>query len=185
MDSAKDRFGLALKEELKTKPLNKVTVSRLAEGAGLGRQSFYYHFADVYDLVTWVFERDVAEKIMSCASYDRWAEGFEQLLQYMRMHREEVNAVMRSLSHRELETFFYRQFRQMMEAVVSQLQDGLTIKEEERQLVVTHYAIAVVGHLLHWLATDMAQDPQVLTARLQTVMRGNVRQTLERFAETN
>lgn len=183
MDSAKDKLSQALKEELKTKPLSKVTVSRLTQGAGLGRQTFYYHFADVYDLVTWVFERDVAEKIMSHASYDHWAEGFEQLLQYMATHREEVNAVMRSLSHRELETFFYGQFRQMMEAVVSQLQGDLRIQEEERQLVVTHYTIVVVGHLLHWLAADMAQDPQLLANRLQTVMRGNVRQTLERFAE--
>lgn len=182
MDSAKVRLSQALKEELKTKPLSKVSVSRLAEVAEVGRQTFYYHFNDIYDLVTWVFERDVAEQVMAHATYDEWANGFQQVLEYMEANRDQANAVMQSLSHREFELFFYSQFERMMQAVVDEVQGDLDVPEEARRLVINHYTIVVVGHLLHWLSRDMNDDPALLTQRIETVMRGNVRQALERFA---
>ena len=40
----RERLGNALKEELRTTPLTKVTVRRLTEIAGVTRQAFYYHF---------------------------------------------------------------------------------------------------------------------------------------------
>ena len=43
-------LGQALKDELETTPLNRVTVRRLTQATGITRQAFYYHFADVYDL---------------------------------------------------------------------------------------------------------------------------------------
>lgn len=46
----RERLGNALKEELRTTPLTKVTVRRLTEIAGVTRQAFYYHFADVMSL---------------------------------------------------------------------------------------------------------------------------------------
>lgn len=182
LDSAKVRLGEALKAELKIKPLGKVSVSHLTQVAGVGRQTFYYHFADVHDLATWVFEREVAEQIMSHATYESWATGFRQVMEYMQQNRDQVNAVMKSLDHREFEAFFYSEFECMMEAIVSQLEGDLDVPTEARNLVIMHYTIVVVGHLLHWLALGMRDDPAVLVPQIETVMRGNVRQALQRFA---
>ena len=44
----------ALKKELLTKPLDKITINDLAEDCGISRMAFYYHFKDIYDLVEWV-----------------------------------------------------------------------------------------------------------------------------------
>ena len=43
----------ALKKELLTKPLDKITINELAEDCGISRMAFYYHFKDIYDLVEW------------------------------------------------------------------------------------------------------------------------------------
>ena len=44
----------ALKKELLTKSLDKITINELAEDCGISRMAFYYHFKDIYDLVEWV-----------------------------------------------------------------------------------------------------------------------------------
>ena len=48
----------ALKKELLTKPLDKITINELAEDCGISRMAFYYHFKDIYDLVEWVCVED-------------------------------------------------------------------------------------------------------------------------------
>ena len=49
----KQRLSRALKELLRKKPLDQIRVRELTELCGLRRQSFYYHFKDVYDLFDW------------------------------------------------------------------------------------------------------------------------------------
>ena len=56
--STKEALGNALKKMLSVKPIDKITVKDLVEECGVNRQTFYYHFDDVYDLLEWVFEED-------------------------------------------------------------------------------------------------------------------------------
>ena len=43
----------SLKELLRTKPIDKLTINDLTEHCGISRMAFYYHFKDIYDLVEW------------------------------------------------------------------------------------------------------------------------------------
>ena len=175
-------LAAALKDALVGTPLAKVTVSGLTAAAGLTRQTFYTHFTDVYDLATWVFTTDIADHIMAHASYDEWADGFVKLLAYMKEHRDQTYAVIRSLRHAELERLFYRELREMMRVIVAELGDGLNLTQTDRDFVIDHYTLTVVGHLLHWLAGDMRENPYVLVSNLEFLLHGAVRGSLERFA---
>ena len=46
-------LGAALRTLLRQRPLDQIRVRELTELCGLRRQSFYYHFKDVYDLFAW------------------------------------------------------------------------------------------------------------------------------------
>ncbi len=48
----------ALRELLKKKPLDQLRVRELTELCGLRRQSFYYHFKDVFELFAWSVRRE-------------------------------------------------------------------------------------------------------------------------------
>lgn len=181
-DSTKQALGHALVKQLEVRPLDKVTVSSLAGEIGITRQAFYYHFADAYELAIWVFETDIANHIMRHATYREWADGFTTMLAYMRSHRDQVYAVVNSLSHRKLERFFYETLHAMMEAIVTELEGDLRLDPEDRAFIIDHYTLSVLGHLLHWLADGMRSDPTVLVSKLAIIMQGNVRSSLDRFA---
>lgn len=57
-DRTKQLFADELALMLHEMPLSKVRVSDLCERCGTGRQTFYYHFRDKYDVVAWIFECD-------------------------------------------------------------------------------------------------------------------------------
>ena len=188
----------ALKRRLATTPLSKVSVASLAADAGVTRQAFYYHFDDVYDAATWVFTTEVADHVLAHAEYDLWADGFLRLLTYMRRHRPQVKAVLDSLTWVKTERFFYRVLRRMMRAIVAELEAAGAAEaaagaagsgafarrplfDADREFVIQHYTLTVLGHLLHWLADGMKEEPEELVRRLEIVMNGHVRESLDRF----
>lgn len=178
----RERLGNALKEELRTTPLTKVTVRRLTEIAGVTRQAFYYHFPDVMSLATWVFEREIVTHIMAHATYREWSDGFCELLVYMGEHREQTYAVVSSLSRSEIEEFFYRAFREMMRAIISELEGSAPLDPAQRDFIIDHFTLSVVAHLFHWLNRDMQADPYILTENIEVIMRGSVATALDRYS---
>ena len=54
-NSTKEALGSALKKMMAVKAIDKITIKDLVEICGVNRQTFYYHFDDVYDLLEWVF----------------------------------------------------------------------------------------------------------------------------------
>ncbi|WP_172193047.1 TetR-like C-terminal domain-containing protein [Actinomyces faecalis] len=177
-------LGQALKDELETTPLNRVTVRRLSEVTGITRQAFYYHFADVYDLAVWTFMQEVTHRVMAAASYARWAEGLELLMVWMAEHKAQAYQTLQALSHEDLERFLHGQLRAMMVVIVSELEQAYPVRlsEQDRAFIIDHYTLSVLGHLLHWLVTGMEQDPHVLVPRIERVLRGSVWQSLTRFS---
>ena len=178
----RERLGNALKEELRTTPLTKVTVRRLTEIAGVTRQAFYYHFPDVMSLATWVFERDIVTHIMAHATYREWSDGFCDLLVYMSEHREQTYAVVSSLSRSEIEEFFYRAFREMMRAIITELEGSAPLDPAQRDFIIDHFTLSVVAHLFHWLNRDMQADPYILTENIEVIMHGSVATALDRYS---
>lgn len=74
----------SLKELLRHKPLDKITVSDLTDHCGVNRMTFYYHFKDIYDLVEWCCEEDAARALAGQKTYDTWQQGFLQILEALR-----------------------------------------------------------------------------------------------------
>ena len=95
---AKERLAQALRDALTTVPLSKVTVSGITRTAGVTRQAFYYHFADIKDLTVWVFKREVADQIVGNTTYEDWSDGLLSMFLWMQHHPEETRSVISSLS---------------------------------------------------------------------------------------
>ena len=181
---AKTMLAQALRDALQTVPLSKVTVSGLTRTAGVTRQAFYYHFADIRDLTVWVFKREVADQILAHATHEDWADGLLAMFTWMRNHPEETRSVIASLSMEDLQIFLYKQLRAVMEPIVDHYSVGLTVTADDHEFVTEHFTLSVLGHVSQWLATDMSADPAILTNRIARVLDGQVRRSLELFASS-
>lgn len=180
---AKTALALALRDALTTTPLSKVTVSGLTRTAGVTRQAFYYHFSDIRDLTVWVFKREVADQIISHATYDDWSEGLLAMLVWMQSHPEETRSAISSLGMEELQVFLHKQLHTVMEPIVDQLGADLTVTEGDRMFITDHFTLAVLGHISQWIATGMNADPYILTERIARILDGQVLRALTLFSE--
>ncbi len=61
--TTKRTLSETLKKILQEKSLDKVTVVDIVEASAINRQTFYYHFKDIYDLVEWTFLTDNTQSL--------------------------------------------------------------------------------------------------------------------------
>lgn len=172
----------SLKELLRHKPLDKITVSDLTDHCGVNRMTFYYHFKDIYDLVEWCCEEDAARALAGQKTYDTWQQGFLQILEALRKDKAFFTSVYRSISREQLENYLYRLTYDLMMGVVEERAAGMTVRPEDKEFIANFYKFAFVGLTLDWIKNDMRQEPAQLVEQLSTLIHGDVTKALENAA---
>jgi probable dihydroxyacetone kinase regulator len=77
----------SLKELMSVKPINKIGVREVAERCGLNRQTFYYHFHDIYELLEWTIDHDVVNTIKDQDHFLSWQDAGVYLLRYIKKNQ--------------------------------------------------------------------------------------------------
>ena len=73
-DGVRYKLANAMKECMRTAPVEKITVKEIVETCGLTRQTFYRNFQDKYDLINWYF--DVLAQMSFKQMGIRWSSCF-------------------------------------------------------------------------------------------------------------
>ena len=74
--TTKKAIAFALQELLHQKQLSKITVNDIAEHCNINRQTFYYHFQDINDLVEWICNESADKALKDKDNYENWMDGF-------------------------------------------------------------------------------------------------------------
>ncbi|MBQ9157653.1 MAG: TetR/AcrR family transcriptional regulator C-terminal domain-containing protein [Eubacterium sp.] len=85
-DYTKWRFADTLLNLMEQRSFKKITVKDICVGAGEKRQTFYYHFRDKYDLVTWIYYQD-AQKTIDQYPGESWDYVLEKIFEKMDQRR--------------------------------------------------------------------------------------------------
>ncbi len=171
----------SLKNLLLKKPLSKITISDITEDCGINRMTFYYHFKDIYDLVEWSCQEDASKALAGNKTYETWQQGFLQLFKAVQDNKPFIMNVYHSVSREQVENYLYKVTYDLLEGVVEEQAQGMSVRDEDKAFIATVYKYAFVGLMLDWIKNDMKGDPQLLVDRLELVIHGNVRAALERL----
>lgn len=164
----------ALMDELNKKPLDKITVQELTDKCGLTRNTFYYHFRDIYDLLSHIFLDEMEYLRVQYAEKLDWEDGLEYGLNYLYEHKAAIKNINESSSHDLLSRFMNHVANEHSVAVIkleynnpdNEL-DPATLK-----IVAKFYKSALLGALLDWIATDMKDPPGELAKYYNAMFRG-------------
>ena len=172
----------SLKKLLLEKPLNKITVTDICEDCGISRMTFYYHFQDIYDLVEWSCQEDAGKALAGNRTVDTWQKGLLSIFNLVRENRPFVMNVYRCVSRERVERYLYDITYGLLRAVVDEKAEGLQVCEEDKRFVAGFFRYAFVGVMLDWVTGDMKDDPETLVHKIDTIIHGDFRSALERFA---
>ena len=89
--------GRILQGATTAKPINKITIANITDNCGMAQATFYRHFKDKYDLISWIYVTDV-ENIMGQIGRNgyRWRDTLADAAKYFSENR---SFAMNALNH--------------------------------------------------------------------------------------
>ena len=133
------------------------------------------------DLVEWSCQEDASKALAGNKTYETWQQGFLQLFKAVQDNKPFIMNVYHSVSREQVENYLYKVTYDLLEGVVEEQAQGMSVRDEDKAFIATVYKYAFVGLMLDWIKNDMKGDSQLLVDRLELVIHGNVRAALERL----
>lgn len=181
-DITKRAISASLKKLLCEKKLNKITVQDIADDCGINRQTFYYHFQDIYDLVEWTCIEDTEKVLKENRTYATWQEGFLAVFYLAKEDKTFIENIYRSVSLELLEQYLYRLVYPLLKNVVDEKAKNYTVRDENKKYIADFYKYAFVGVLLEWIRNDMRESPESITDRVSKIVSGSIETAFNNFS---
>ena len=178
----KAALGEALKQMMLVKPIGKITVKDLVETCGVNRQTFYYHFDDVYDLLRWVLEEDANRVLPDKVDYEHWREDVLFFVEYLQENSSFTLNVYNSDSRAHMLRYFRDRLAACIRGFAEIVSEGINVNRQSFEFVVDLYADLSIGYISRWLDNGMELPRNFTTERLLCAMDKSVENLLERFA---
>lgn len=180
--TTKRALAQSLKKLLQTKPLSKITISDIAEDCGVSRMTFYYHFADIYDLVEWTCQEDASVALAGNKTYNTWQQGFLNIFNLVLENKTFVLNVYHSISREHLERYLYQLTYDLLIGVVEEKAVGLSVSDHDKAFIADFYKYAFVGLMLNWIREGMKEDPKAIIDRLSVLIHGDITRALHKYS---
>ena len=144
------RLAEALKDMMAEVPLDSISVTTLAKKCHVNRQTFYYHFHDIYDLLTLVF---LNEEIDGIQDANNVKELMTIVFKYFTKNKNFIDATLNSAGRDLFKEFIhnvcYKKFLQYVNAV----QDSKKLHINDRKAISRFYALAYSNSVVYYLST--------------------------------
>lgn len=171
----------SLKELMKDIPLNKISVKQIVDNCGLNRQTFYYHFQDIFDLIEWIYRTEAVESISQYRSYDTWTDGFYKIFLYIENNKAFCLNTLNSLGRNHLDMYLYAVTNELLMGVVNEVSYNMNVKEEDKKFIANFYTHAFTGLVIQWMKEGMKENPKIIIEKLSELIEGNFIRALQRY----
>ena len=166
----------SLQELLATMPLEKISVNDIVEQAGVGRNTFYYHFEDKYDLVNWYFQSGVTEFLVNRSSYASWESLLFAVEEYFRENRQFYTRVLQYTGQNCLQEYMFEFFSAIF---IQRTRESIPDLPESNLTPVGHFLSgAFLGLLLPWVKGGMKEKLPIDAPWIKLLSSGEFAQKL-------
>ena len=166
-------------ELLKEHSLDKITVKDIVEKCGINRNTFYYYFQDIYDLIDDVFEFETKRVLEDEKQYESWYEELLRVALFVVENRTAIRHVYTSKSRDVLDKYLFAICDKLVRNYVIEQAASISVSEEDKEFVITFYGYSLVGMTLNWIKGNAQSDSKEYLKAVAAVFEGTVKPALE------
>ena len=174
----KETFLILLREH----SLDKITVKDIVEKCGINRNTFYYYYKDIYDLIDDVFAMEEKRVLEDDKRYDTWYEELRRVALFVVENRTAIMHVYDSKSRDVLENYLFAISDKIIRIYVEREAKRLDVSDKDQEFVCSFYGYSLVGMTLDWIKGNTQVDSEEFMKRVAAVFEGTVTAALESSA---
>ncbi|MGI6722400.1 MAG: TetR/AcrR family transcriptional regulator C-terminal domain-containing protein [Anaerovoracaceae bacterium] len=172
-----------IKKLLQKKQLDKITVGELTRECGISRNTFYYHYHDVYQLLDEMFKVQADEILEGLNGTEDWTRGVESAMDYLYENSVMIRHIVESIRRENLERYLYNVMGKVTLSFVEEQAKGREINDENKKLIAEFFGFAMVGWVSRWAEQGMRESPHEAVSKLSKLLQGTMAKLLTNAEE--
>lgn len=163
----------ALKEVCDKKPFEKVSISDITNACGLNRQSFYYHFQDKYELLSYLYYKELFVNITRGVNYDNWYERLEGFLLKMCNEKKFYSNTLKS-NEKVFEQYLFKSMHQLFMRFFYHAVANTRKRSDKAKFFADFYSYGFCGIIIDWAVNGMIDTPHNVMLKMKELAFENV-----------
>ena len=157
-------------ELMKKYPFSKITIQKIASQCGVNRQTFYYHFDNIYDLMARAFEYElVCEYHMY--EEDSWEGVMKRFLRWMKENRVIIKNIVTNTESRYMRQALYPLVIRSMEKYYRSGEIIHQDAELEEEFLYRFLTLGITQYIVEWVENDFKESINHMVGQMLLVLK--------------
>lgn len=182
----KIQMAQSLKKFIKDRPFSKITVQDIVADCNINRNTFYYHFENTYDLLSFVYEQEVKNIVDSFHMANATIpEAMDFVLDYIDKNIPLCTCAYDSLGEQQLKIIFEKDLMVFVRATIDFLETQSPVKHTEdfKSFVGYSYTNLLSSQIIWYIRHTGELDKEIFRQCLQTFFTASLKSVMEEAAK--
>lgn len=183
-DLMKKAIRQTFMEMLEEVPLNKITVKELTNKCGINRNSFYYHYQDIPQLIEEIVKTECDEAIKRYPTLDSLEECISLATEFSIAKRREVLHIYNSVNRDIFERYLWEMCDYGITQYINSLLKDKDIDEGDKVILIRYHKCECFGIIIDWLDSGMQENIMESYKRILEIKKDQLYLSIERLEKS-
>ena len=160
-------------EMLEKEDIDKITVTRLIAQCHISRQTFYYHFKDIMDVLEWTFWRATQELVEQSLNAEDRLKALTAYITFVRQNRTKLKKLIYSRRWVQIEGMLVEAVTVYLAELARNRVPGIELSVDDLEVMLTFYACGMVGVLLQYVDKPNLNEEK-LVIQMERIITGKM-----------
>ncbi len=170
----------SLKKMIKGRPFSKITVQDIVSDCNINRNTFYYHFENNYDLLSFTYEQEVQNIVESFHKANATIpQAMDFVLDYIDKNIPLCQCAYESLGEQQLKIIFEKDLRDFVSATIEYFANDVSFSEDFKTFVSFGYTNLLSSQIIWYIRHNSDLDKDIFRECLRTFFTASLKSVME------
>lgn len=165
---------------LNERPLSQITIRDIVDDCGVNRNTFYYYYQDLPQLIESIVNEDAERMIREHPTVESLEDCINAVLSFALENRKAVMHIYHSINRDIYEQYLWRVCDHVITTYVDGILTDRQISSPDRKVIIDYLKCVCFGIIICWLETGMQTEIQTQFQRIYELKQGDLERMIAR-----